>query len=116
MSPCQGEGRGFESLPPLMNNDEKIYSLLRKIPKRKVTTYKILAQKAGLKNPRFVGRILHINKNPEKIPCYKVIKSDGSIATGYAYGGQKAQIDKLKSDGVEVLNKKIDIKKYLYKF
>ena len=93
-----------------------VFSLLKKIPKGKVTTYKILAQKTGIKNPRIVGQIIHQNKEPETFPCYKVVRSDGAIATGYAFGGQRGQIEKLKKDGIVTKNKRIDLRKYLFQF
>src|SRR3989344_541442 len=116
MSPCQGEGRGFESLPPLMKNNQKIFSLLRQIPKGKVTTYKSLAKKAFIKNPRTVGSLLHQNTNPKTYPCHRVVRSDGTIANGYAFVGKSMQIDKLKKDGVKIIDGKINLQRYLYNF
>lgn len=78
----------------------KVFSLLTRIPKGKVTTYKALAQKAGIKNPRQVGAIIHKNTNPNKYPCHRIVRSDRSIANGYAFGGKSAQIKLLKSEGI----------------
>lgn len=58
----------------------KIFRHLRKIPKGKTTTYKELAEKFST-SPRAVGMILKSNKD-KSVPCYKVIKSDGSLG-GY---------------------------------
>lgn len=92
----------------------KVYDLLKKIPKGKVTTYKALAQKTGIKNPRQIGALLHKNTDPENIPCYKVVRSDGKIATGYAFGGKKGQIKRLKNDGVTIREGTVNINKYLF--
>jgi len=46
---------------------------------------------------RAVGNILNKNKNP-KIPCHRVIRSDGKIG-GYKYG-TKRKISLLKKEGV----------------
>jgi len=90
---------------------------LKKIPKGKVTTYKELALVMGT-HSRAIARILAANKDPENIPCYKVVRSDGSIG-GYTFKGRldvKRKIALLKRDGIEVKNGKIDLKKYLHRF
>lgn len=77
-----------------------VFKFLQKIPKGKVVTYKMLAKKCGLKNPRNVGYILRQNTEPDKIPCYKVALSSGKLAKGYKFGGEKAQKKKLLKDGI----------------
>ena len=49
---------------------EKIYKVVRKIPRGKVATYGQIAALAG--NPRWarvVGYALHVNPDPSEIPC-----------------------------------------------
>lgn len=82
------------------NNNNEVFNLLTLIPKGKVTTYKALALKAGIKNPRLIGSIIHQNVNTSKYPCHRVIRSDRSIASGYAFGGKAAQIELLKNEGI----------------
>ncbi len=89
-----------------------MYKLLLQIPKGKVTTYKILANKLG-SHPRAVGKMLNCNQEPEKYPCYKVIMSSGKLG-GYEHGINK-KIKLLKKDGVRISNNKIE-KKYIYNF
>ena len=57
----------------------KIYSLLKKVPKGKVTTYKALAQAAGTKAYRAVGQAMRCNPYAPIVPCHRVVASDGSI-------------------------------------
>ncbi|MEM3408229.1 MAG: MGMT family protein [Candidatus Micrarchaeia archaeon] len=102
------------------NNDdgiifkERVYSILRKIPKGKVITYKRLAELAGNnKAARVVGNLMRRNKNPEKIPCYKVVKSNGGIGGYSAKGGVKKKIQLLKKDGIKIKNGKIE-KRFFY--
>ena len=90
-----------------MKNQEKVFELLTLIPRGKVTTYKILAQKAGIKNPRLIGAIIHKNPDPQKYPCHRVIRSDGTIAVGYAFGGKEKQIELLKKEGIVVENGRV---------
>lgn len=77
---------------------EKVYQVVKKIPKGTVLTYKELAKQAGSPRAwRAVGNILSKNKNP-KIPCHRVIRSDGRVG-GYK-GGLKKKITLLKKEGV----------------
>lgn len=83
--------------------------LVRKIPKGKVTTYGILAKRLGI-HPRTVGILLKNNKDLVKIPCYRVVYSDGRIG-GYSRG-IKRKVHLLKRDGIKVIDGKIDLKRY----
>lgn len=67
---------------------EKVYAVVKKIPEGKVLTYKKVAELAGSpKAHRAVGNIL--NKNCDfKIPCHRVIRSDGKVG-GYNRGTRK---------------------------
>lgn len=70
-------------------NSEDVYNMLLTIPKGKVSTYGDLAKALG--NPaasRYIGRILGKNPNPIKVPCHRVVMSNGKIG-GYAFGTQK---------------------------
>lgn len=83
-----------------MNTFAKIYTVTRLIPKGKVLTYRAVAQISGVKNPRIIGFALHANKEPEKIPCHRVVHSTGALAKGYAFGGPEKQREKLQKEGV----------------
>jgi O-6-methylguanine DNA methyltransferase len=77
---------------------QKVYNIVRKIPKGKVLTYREVAKKAGnSKAGRAVGNILSKNHNPN-IPCHRVIRSDGKIG-GYNRGAKKKK-EILKKEGV----------------
>lgn len=102
-----------------MKFNEKVYNLTKKIPKGKVTTYKIIAEKLKTKAYRAVGQVLKDNKTPIIIPCHRVINSDGKIG---GYMGRKSgkSIKKkaklLKKEGVEIKNDKVDLSRYLFRF
>lgn len=78
---------------------QQVYDILMTIPKGKVTTYGSIAKKLKI-NPRYVGRILHVNPNAPQVPCHRVVKSDGTFAGGYASGGTPMQIKRLAAEGV----------------
>lgn len=101
-----------------MNFNEKCYELLKKVPKRKVVTYKIIAAKLGTKAYRAVGNAMHHNKYPDKIPCFKVINSNGTIGgyKGHKTKHLKEKIRKLKAEGIIIKNNKINLNKYLHRF
>lgn len=89
-----------------MKDLHPVYKLLLKIPKGKVTTYGAVGKKLGL-NPRHVGKILHVNDGAPKIPCHRVIKSDRTIASGYAFGGPGMQKKLLEKEGIKFQNQKV---------
>lgn len=96
---------------------QSIYTVVAKIPKGKVLTYKNIAILAHITNPRFVGKALHNNKDPKNIPCHRVVRSDGKIAKGYAFGGAKKQEALLKKEGVIFITRgRVDFKQSLYSF
>ena len=92
---------------------KRIYEAVKKIPKGQVATYGKVAEMAG--NPRMsraVGNALHKNPDPEHIPCYRVVNSKGELAGAFAFGGENVQKKLLEADGIEVINGKVDLKKY----
>lgn len=96
------------------SNQRTVFELVALIPKGKIATYGQIGKYLGI-NPRQVGRILHQNPDPKKYPCHRIIKSDGSFALGYAFGGKDAQIKELKKEGAVFLEKdKVDLSKCLF--
>ncbi len=80
-----------------MNFQEKVYAVVKKIPKGKVMTYAEVARKIGKPGAaRAVGTVLSKNYDP-KIPCHRVIRSDGTIGN-YNRGGAKAKLEILKRE------------------
>ncbi len=85
-----------------MNTFDRIYEVVKKIPKGKVASYGQVAMLAG--NPRWsrvVGYALHINPNPEAIPCYRVVTKNGELSQAFAFGGINRQRELLEADGIE---------------
>lgn len=94
---------------------EKVLELVKKIPKGKVTTYKIIAKKLNSEAYRAVGNALNKNKKPIVIPCHRVVRSDGNLG-GYSKGIKK-KIFLLKKEGIEIKNNTaINFEKKLSKF
>ncbi|MDO5155597.1 MAG: methylated-DNA--[protein]-cysteine S-methyltransferase [Eubacteriales bacterium] len=92
---------------------KRIYEAVKKIPKGCVATYGQVAELAGDKKMcRAVGNALHKNPNPDEIPCYRVVNAKGELAGEFAFGGEGAQQKLLEADGIEVVNHRVDLKKF----
>ena len=79
----------------------KVWSYLRKIPRGNLKTYSQVAKAIG--NPLAVRAVANaIGKNPyaPKIPCHRVIRSDGSLGGYSGKGGIKTKRFLLKKEGV----------------
>lgn len=97
-----------------MNTFEKIYSVVRRIPRGTVATYGQVAMLAG--NPRWarvVGYALHVNPDPEGIPCYRVVTKEGRTSPAFAFGGADVQRTLLEADGVRfTADGRVDMERY----
>jgi len=97
-----------------MNTFERIYDVVKRIPKGKVASYGTVAAMAG--NPRWarvVGYALHSNPEPIAIPCHRVVTKDGRVSVAFAFGGENMQRLLLSEEGIEFLdNGNIDMNKY----
>ena len=98
------------------NPFSRIYEAVKKIPCGHVATYAQVAEMAGdRKMARAVGNALHRNPDPENIPCFRVVNSKGELSGEFAFGGAVAQAKLLEAEGIEVIDGKVDIKKYQFK-
>ena len=78
----------------------KVWKYLSKIPKGKVKTYKQVA--IAIKSPKSVRAVANAcAKNPyaPKIPCHRVIRSDGGLGGYSGKGGVKTKKNLLKKEG-----------------
>ena len=98
------------------NTFERIYEVVRRIPKGTVATYGQVALLAG--NPRLarvVGYALHVNPDPESIPCYRVVNRFGRVSPAFVFGGENRQIALLEADGVPVRDSRVDLERYQWR-
>ena len=99
-----------------MTLSEKIYNAVKKVPYGRVATYGQIATMCG--NPyyaRAVGNALHKNPNPDEIPCFRVVNSRGELTQSFVFGGLNAQAELLRAEGVEVIDGRVDLKKYQWR-
>lgn len=78
---------------------DRVYDVVRKIPKGKTLTYGQVAAAIGRPGAaRAVGNALNKNPYPSTdVPCHRVIRSDGSVG-GFAFGTRK-KTAMLKKEG-----------------
>ena len=82
------------------------YEALKKVPRGKVITYGGLAEMIGMpKAHRAVGSAMNKNPFAPKVPCHRVVKSNGDLG-GFSID-TKVKIKRLQEEGVMVSNNKI---------
>ena len=81
----------------------KVWKYLKTIPKGKVKTYKQVA--IGIKSPKSARAVANAcAKNPyaPKIPCHRVIRSDGALGGYSGKGGIKQKLRLLRSEKIKI--------------
>jgi len=77
----------------------KVWSYIKTIPKGKVKTYKQVA--IGINRPKSARAVANAcGKNPyaPKVPCHRVVRTDGGLGGYSAKGGIKKKIKLLKAE------------------
>ena len=98
------------------NPSVRIYDAVRRIPYGRVATYAQVAEMAGdRKMARAVGNALHRNPDPDNIHCYRVVNSKGELSGEFAFGGAGAQARLLEAEGIEVIDGRVDLKRFRMK-
>lgn len=94
----------------------EVYEMVRHIPKGRVASYGQIARLVGRpRNARFVGFALHANPEPGVTPCHRVVFKDGSLASGFAFGGEDEQRHLLQAEGIEFLpDGRVDMERFCW--
>ena len=94
--------------------NEAVYEVVRQIPKGRVASYGQVARMVGKpRNARFVGYALHVNPEPVVTPCHRVVFKDGSLAPGFAFGGEGEQRRLLEAEGIRFLDDgRVDMRRF----
>ncbi len=98
------------------NFRNKVYELLRTVPRGKVATYGQLARMAGRPNSaRAVGGFMRTNPDAPRTPCHRVVGASGAL-TGYSAGqGIKTKKKMLIREGVKFKGGRIDFSQSLWR-
>ena len=81
----------------------KVWKYIKTIPKGKVKTYKQVA--IAIKSPKSARAVANAcAKNPyaPKIPCHRVIRSDGKLGGYSGKGGIEKKLSLLKFEKVDI--------------
>ena len=99
---------------------ERIYDLLRKVPKGSVTTYRELAHGVNTRAYRAVGQAMKNNPYAPVVPCHRVVSSSGNVGgfSGEIEGKAiQNKINMLKKEDIEFEGNKIkNFNEVLFKF
>lgn len=99
-----------------MDFESAVYGVVSKIPSGKISTYGRIAKLLGSPaKARAVGGALGKNRDYARVPCHRVVRSDGSV--GGFNRGCLAKIELLESEGIRIRNGRvIDLEGSLYRF
>jgi len=92
---------------------EKVYAITAKIPRGCVATYGQIAKLAG--NPhaaRAVGVCMKTNPFAPRVPCHRVVASDGSLTGFSAPGGISKKNKMLRDEGVRFVGEKVEFSSF----
>ena len=82
---------------------QKVWQYLKNIPRGKIKTYKQVA--IAIKSPKSARAVANAcGKNPyaPKIPCHRVIRSDGGLGGYSGRGGIRKKLELLRSEKVKI--------------
>lgn len=89
---------------------EDVYSIVARIPRGKVLTYGAVARLSGnARAARAVGMAMKHNTDMKKVPCHRVVASDGSMCGYSGKDGVDGKIRLLQREGVRFIGRKVDL-------
>lgn len=96
---------------------ERIYKVVRRIPKGKVATYGQVAELAEMEgHARQVGYAMHALPPRSNVPWHRVINAKGEVSPRTSGDSHELQRMLLEAEGVEFdLKGRCDLKKYRWK-
>jgi methylated-DNA-[protein]-cysteine S-methyltransferase len=83
--------------------EKRIYAVISRIPKGRVSTYGAVARKAACGSARAVGQALRRNPFAPAVPCHRVIASDlkpGGFQGARGGGRVRSKLALLAEEGV----------------
>lgn len=96
---------------------ERVYDVVRRIPKGKVTTYGAIAELLGMKSSaRMIGWALNgvALRDRNDIPCHRVVNRNGDLSGRMHFETPFLMRERLESDGVSFIDERVDLSKHLW--
>jgi methylated-DNA-protein-cysteine methyltransferase related protein len=88
---------------------ERIYDVVRRIPRGRVATYGMVAMVAGYaRAARFAGLALHHCDDPT-VPCHRVVNASGGLAPHFV-----SQRARLLREGVTFAGRNVALRRHLW--
>ncbi len=99
------------------SNYQRIYSIVRRIPKGRVATYGQIANLAGLPgHARQVGYAMHALPKHTTVPWHRVINIKGAVSRRSVPGWENEQRLRLEREGVVFDGRgRVDLKKFQWR-
>lgn len=112
--PYEHEADDLQGATPAAFRD-RVLSVVRQVPAGRVTTYGTVALLAGSpRAARQVGGVLYgLRDSDADVPWHRVINAQGGIST-FKVGSGELQVALLESEGVEVVDRKVDLARYAW--
>jgi methylated-DNA-protein-cysteine methyltransferase related protein len=93
---------------------DPVYRLVQQIPRGRVLTYGALARSLRLRGgARSAGRAMAATPSGKGIPWHRVVGERGKILIREPYASLQRKL--LESEGVKVVESRLDLKRYLWK-
>jgi methylated-DNA-protein-cysteine methyltransferase-like protein len=87
---------------------EKVYTITKKIPCGRVTSYSAIAKALGTaRSARMVGWAMNASHNRQDIPAHRVVNRKGILSGKHHFQGTNLMQQLLESEGIEVVNNQI---------
>ena len=94
---------------------DRVYEIVQKIPKGKVTTYGAIGETLGLKSSaRLVGMAMKAIPAELDLPAHRVVNRTGALTAAPAFGGYERLRWLLEREGISFRDVRIDMKKHFW--
>ena len=86
----------------------KVYTIVKKIPHGKVTTYGLIARHLGTsKSARIVGYAMNSSHKFPDIPAHRVVNRNGLLTGRHHFFGSSLMQELLENEGAIIIDNKI---------
>ena len=86
----------------------KVYTIVKKIPHGKVTTYGLIARHLGTsKSARIVGYAMNSSHKFSNIPAHRVVNRNGLLTGRHHFFGSSLMQELLENEGAIIIDNKI---------
>ncbi|MBT3560136.1 MAG: MGMT family protein [Flavobacteriaceae bacterium] len=88
---------------------DKVYTIVKKIPYGKVTTYGLIARCLGTpKSARMVGYAMNSSHKFPDIPAHRVVNRNGLLTGRHHFFGSSLMQELLENEGIIIIDNKIE--------